>query len=368
VAKTPTVYDVAARAGVSIATVSRVLRTPDAVRPETRERVLGAVTELGYVPSGSARGLAERRTGVLGLYFPGFDAMDDVPELNELGLDGRVGAEYTIVEERMPPEDERPTSLFLDEVLRGAEVEAWRRGFVLMIGVGRDDPATSIARDMAGRVDGLVVLANSVPDEVLARLSARIPIVVIAGPRQGDRDDHVTVSNAQGMAALTRHVLEQTGGRLPSYRAGPADSPDGAERWEGFRLAITEAGHRVDEVPVLHGDFTRACGRRVGAELVRHGLPPALMSSNDQMALGVLDAFQTAGVRVPQDVVVTGFDGIDAAQRSVPPLTTVRQPMVDLGRAAIQVLAHRLEDREGSPLSVRLPVEVVLRGSSMRSA
>jgi LacI family transcriptional regulator len=226
-----------------------------------------------------------------------------------------------------------------------------------MIGVGRDDPATSIARDMAGRVDGLVVLANSVPDEVLARLSARIPIVVIAGPRQGDRDDHVTVSNAQGMAALTRHVLEQTGGRLPSYLAGPADSPDG-----------TEAGHRVDEVPVLHGDFTRACGRRVGAELVRHGLPPALMSSNDQMALGVLDAFQTAGVRVPQDVVVTGFDGIDAAQRSVPPLTTVRQPMVDLGRAAIQVLAHRLEDREGSPLSVRLPVEVVLRGSSMRSA
>lgn len=366
-AKTPTVYDVAARAGVSIATVSRVLRTPEAVRPTTRDRVLGAVTDLGYVPSGSARGLAERRTGVLGLYFPGFDAMDEAPELSELSLDGPVGAEYTVVEERTPPEEERPSSLFLDEVLRGAELEAWRRGFVLMIGVGRGDPATAIARDMAGRVDGLVVLANSVPDEVLARLSTRVPIVVIAGPRHGDRNDHVTVSNTQGMAALTRHVLEQTGGRLPSYLSGPADSPDGAERWEGFRLAITEAGYRADEVPVLRGDFTRSCGRRIGAELVREGLPPALMSSNDQMALGVLDAFQTAGVRVPDDVVVTGFDGIDAARRSTPPLTTVRQPMADLGRAAIQVLARRLDDPERSPVSVRLPVEVVLRGSSVRS-
>ncbi|MGO3885446.1 MAG: LacI family DNA-binding transcriptional regulator [Mycetocola sp.] len=364
--KVPTVYDVAARAGVSIATVSRVLRTPDAVRQATRDRVLGAVSELGYVPSGSARGLAERRTGVLGLYFPGFDAINEVSDFTVFTDDTGGDDEFTIVEERTPRDENRATSLFLDEVLRGAEVEAWRRGFVLMVGVGRGDPATSVARDMAGRVDGLVVLANSVPDEVLKRLSARIPIVVLAGPRRGDANDHVTVSNAQGMAALTRHVLEQTGGRLPSYLAGPVDSPDGAQRWQGFQRAIAEAGHALADVPVLRGDFTRAAGRRIGQELVQTGLPPALMSSNDQMALGVLDAFTAAGVRAPEDVVVTGFDGIDAAASSVPSLTTVRQPMTDLGRAAIQVMARRLEVPDGPPMSVRLPVEVVLRGSSLR--
>ncbi|SJN20077.1 Ribose operon repressor [Mycetocola reblochoni REB411] len=368
VSKVPTVYDVAERAGVSIATVSRVLRTPDAVRPVTRERVLGAVTELGYVPSGSARGLAERRTGVLGLYFPGFDALDEAAEFTVFtdDDDGAAGDEFSIVHEAAPPEDAGAATLFLDEVLRGAELEAWRRGFVLMVGVGRGDPATSVARDMAGRVDGLVVLANSVPDDVLERLSARIPIVVLAGPRRGDSNDHVTVSNAQGMAALTRHVLEQTGGRVPSYLAGPVDSPDGAQRWQGFQRAIAEAGLDLADVPVLRGDFSRAAGRRIGDELVRSGLPPALMSSNDQMALGVLDAFAAAGVRVPQDVVVTGFDGIDAAARSHPRLTTVRQPMTELGRAAIEVMARRLDEPDAPPMSVRLPVEVVLRDSSVR--
>lgn len=364
--KVPTVYDVAERAGVSIATVSRVLRTPDAVREATRERVLAAVAALGYVPSGSARGLAERRTGVLGLYFPGFDAIDEVPELDVLAAAADDAEYFTVVEEQEPREEGTATLLFLDEVLRGAELEAWRRGFVLMVGVGRGDPATSIARDMAGRVDGLVVLAGSIPDEVLARLSARIPVVVLAGPRRDDSDDHVTVSNAEGMAALTHHVLGGTSGALPCYLAGPEDSPDGAQRWEGFAAAITESGASVDQVTVLRGDFTRASGRELGQRLLRDGLPPAVMSSNDQMALGVLDAFAEAGVRVPQDVLVTGFDGIDAAARSAPRLSTVRQPMTELGRAAIQVLARRLEQPGEPPMTVRLPVEVVLRDSSLR--
>ena len=367
--KAPTVYDVADRAGVSIATVSRVLRMPDAVRPVTRDRVLDAVSALGYVPSGSARGLAERRTGVIGLYFPGFDAAEEAPSLDVLSTE--ASRPFTVVHDSAAvpgstTEHDPGSMLFLDEVLRGAELEAWKQEFVLMVGVGRNDPDRSTVRDMAGRVDGLVVLARSVPDDVLERLAARIPVVVLSGPPRGDDYDHVTVSNTEAMAELTRLVLAQTAGRAPAFLAGPDDSPDGAQRWQGFSDAVTEAGFSVDEIAVVRGDFTRASGRAAAEELLARGLPAALMSANDQMALGALDFFRAAGVRVPEDVLVTGFDGIDAAALSQPRLTTVRQPMIELGRAAVQVLVNRLERPDTAPVFVRLPLEITLRESSLR--
>jgi LacI family transcriptional regulator len=127
---------------------------------------------------------------------------------------------------------------------------------------------------------------------------------------------------------------------------------------------VTEAGIPASEIVVLRGDFTRASGRRAAEELLANGLPTALMSANDQMALGALDAFRSAGVAVPGDVLVTGFDGIEAAALSRPRLTTVRQPMIELGRAAVQVLARRLEQPTADPIAVRLPLEIVLRDSS----
>lgn len=356
-----TVYDVAERAEVSIATVSRVLRQPDAVRPVTRERVLAAVSELGYVPSGSARGLAERRTGVLGLYFPGFDAAEDAPMLDVLA--DRPAPPFTV---RHESDDHvpQPALLFLDEVLRGAELEAWKRGFVLMIGVGRDDPSRETVRDIAGRVDGLMVLAQSVPDDVLARLAQRIPVVVLSGPPRGDSYDHVTVSNAEAMTELTRLVLRDAAPDRLAYLAGPVDSPDGAQRWEGFTAALAEVGATADAVTLVRGDFTRESGRRAGAELVERGAPSALIAANDQMALGAIDAFRAAGLRVPDDVRVTGFDGIEAAALARPALTTVRQPMIDLGRAAVQLLARRLEQPDAEPMTVRLPLQILVRESS----
>lgn len=361
-----TVYDVADRAGVSIATVSRVLRSPEAVRPATRQRVLDAVSDLGYVPSGSARGLAERRTGVLGLYFPGFDAAEDAPTLDALSGHGASAPSFTVVEEEAGAQTPQASMLFLDEVLRGAELEAWKQGFVLMIGVGRDDPERSTVRDMAGRVDGLMVLANSVPDGVLARLARRIPVVVLSGPPRGDEYDHVTVSNVEAMAELTRHVLAQVGDGSIAFLAGTAGSPDGEQRWEGVERAIAEAGRDISAVRVVRGDFTRASGREAAHTLLRTAAPSALIAANDQMALGAMDVFRSAGIRVPDDVLVTGFDGIEAAAVSVPPLTTIRQPMIELGRAAVQVLARRLERPDAAPVLVRLPLQILLRASSRR--
>lgn len=364
--KAATVYDVADRAGVSIATVSRVLRSPEAVRPVTRARVLDAVAALGYVPSGSARGLAERRTGVLGLYFPGFDAAEDAPPLDVLSAADRPP--FAVVAEDVEAPAPHTSMLFLDEVLRGAELEAWKQGFVLMVGVGRDDPDRSTVRDMAGRVDGLMVLARSVPDEVLARLARRIPVVVLSGPPRGDDYDHVTVSNAEAMGELTRHVLAAVGEGEIAFLAGPADSPDAEERWAGVSAALAAAGRDPASVRLLRGDFTRASGRRAGEQVCRDGVPAALIAANDQMALGAMDVFRARGLRVPEDVRVTGFDGIEAAALAAPPLTTIRQPMIELGRAAVQVLARRLEQPDAPPLTTRLPLQILLRESSTRPA
>lgn len=358
--KTATVYDVAAHAGVSIATVSRVFRRPDDVRASTRETVLASVRSLGYVPSASARGLAARRTGVLGLFFPDFDAVDDEAE-----ADLSEGELVQTVRDTAGSRGSQRTDLYFDQVLRGSELQAWRDGFTLMIGVGRGSNPVEIVTDIAGRVDGLALLSGSVPDSLLKHVSRRIPVVLISGDRRDDDYDHVMVANSDGMHALAAHVVDDLGVRDPVFVSGPAGSPDDAERFAGFRRALTERGIDPESVPVLHGDFTRAGGRQVGERILAAGpLPRAVMCSNDQTALGVLAAFQAAGVRVPGETFVTGFDGIEESGLASPRLTTVEQPMMALGRAAMTVMRRRLDDPEQPPISVRLPVRVLLRESS----
>jgi LacI family transcriptional regulator len=394
VTKAPTVYDVAAHAGVSIATVSRVLRRPDDVRPETRARVLDSVRSLGYVPSGAARGLAGRRHGVLGLFLPGHDGIDlpepdweRVADASRIPLiddregrptpPGRTGT-GTGTGTDAPRTASNPANLYFDEVLRGAEVESWRRGFALMVAAGRGSSREVMLNDIAGRVDGLAVLAQTVPDDLLAHVSRRIPVVVLADSRPGDELDHVSVDNAAGMRALTEFVLGRAAGGTRSrvadlvYVAGPGDSPDEADRHRGFDQAVaaataaaTRQGHGPVRVRVERGDFSREGGRRAGEALVASPdpLPQAVVCANDQSALGVLDAFVAHGVDVPGRVAVTGFDGIEAGRFSTPRLTTVRQPMNDLGRVAVRTIVTRLTDPTAPPQRVTLPVEVLLRES-----
>jgi len=334
--KAPTVYDVAARAKVSIATVSRVLRTPHAVTAATAERVQAAVKELGYVPSANARGLAARRTNVIGLFFPGHDDLEVAPPASSTEVP--VGTEE-------PPENE---NLYFDEVLRGAEVEAWRHGFALMVTAGRGERRDELLTDLAGRVDGLAILAGSVADDVLAQVARRIPVVVLASAHTDDGFDHVRANNAPGMRAITEHVLAKNPARV-LYVAGPEDSPDDAERFAGFSSVM---GERAFDL--ARGDFTRASGRAVAID------HDAVICANDQMALGVLDTLERTG---RSDVLVTGFDGIGAGRHSRPTLTTVYQPMVELGRAAINAITRRLENPDLAPQNHTLPVRVILRES-----
>jgi LacI family transcriptional regulator len=365
-AKIPTVYDVAERSQVSIATVSRVLRNPDAVREQTRERVLEAVRFLGYVPSGNARALAARRTNVIGLFLPGHDDLD-VTDVVDPGASGEVPV---VVDDGFVGQETE--NLYFDEVLRGAEIEAWRHGFALMVAAGRGASREALVNDIAGRVDGLAVLARTVSDELLAHVARRIPVVVLAGSERDDGFDHVSASNRPGMRTLAAHVLAAHGVRAPVYIAGPLDSPDDAERREGFDDALRAAGVPEGDVVVERGDFTREGGRAVAERLVAGGVVGsgdsaagrrAIVCANDQTALGVLDVLEAHGIRVPQDVLVTGFDGIAAGAHSRPRLTTVHQPMVELGRAAVHAITARLDDPGLGPQSLTLPVRVLLRDS-----
>ncbi|WP_392672359.1 LacI family DNA-binding transcriptional regulator [Streptomyces sp. LN785] len=348
----PTVYDVAERSGVSIATVSRVYRTPDSVRAQTRERVLEAARELGYVPSGNARGLASRTTGVLGLCFPDYADPDAEADAADSDADDAV-------------------MLYSDQIIRGMERAARRHGYALLIAASLEGGPESLVAKVAGRVDGFAVLAQTVPTEDLEVISRRLPVVMLAGPREIDHLDHIVVANADGERELARHLIEDHGLRRLAFIGGEVESPDAEARFRGFQQACRDAGLPVPDAPDLRAEMmTQAEGARTAealldrtADLGEHERPQAMLFANDQMAVGALRALERRGVRVPEDIAVTGFDGIPLSRIVRPSLTTVRQPIRQLGEQAVELLVQRLRDRERPPASLMLPVSLARRAS-----
>lgn len=341
-------YDVAERSGVSIATVSRVYRTPDSVRAQTRERVLEAARQLGYVPSGNARGLASRTTGVLGLCFPDYADPDA-----EADAEADSDADDAVM-------------LYSDQIIRGMERAARRHGYALLIAASLEGGPESLVAKVAGRVDGFAVLAQTVPTEDLEVISRRLPVVMIAGPREIDHLDHIVVANADGERELARHLIEDHGLRRLAFVGGEVESPDAEARFLGFRQACRDAGLPVPDAPDLRAEMmTQAEGARAAEELLdRDGeRPQGVLFANDQMAVGALRALERRGVRVPEDIAVTGFDGIPLSRIVRPPLTTVRQPIRQLGEQAVELLVQRLGDSGSEPVSLMLPVSLIRRAS-----
>jgi LacI family transcriptional regulator len=333
------VYDVAEKAQVSIATVSRVYRNPETVRAQTRDRVLAAARELGYVPSGNARGLASRTTGVLGLCFPDYDD----PELDD---------------------DDSEQTLYADEITRGMERAARRNGYALLIAASLAGGPESLVASVAGRVDGFAVLARTVATEDLELMSRRLPVVMIAGPREIDHLDHLEVANRDGEFALTTHLIADHGLRRLAFVGGGEDSPDAQARFAGFQEALRAATLPVPPEPDARGDFTQAGGRDATRRLLEGGTQPqALVFANDQMAIGALDVLERRGVRVPDDMAVVGFDGIPLGRVVRPSLTTVTQPMRRLGEKAVELLVERLADPDREPRSEMLAVTQTRRAS-----
>lgn len=359
-AKGPTVYDVAERAGVSIATVSFAFRRPEKVKASTRDMVLAVAREMGYVPSASARGLAHGRTRAIGLFSFDYqlDSLDHRPSTNLAG-----SAAIEAASDPDPNEDFRLFPLYVDEIQRGVGLECWRRGYALMIGGrGHADTDTVIA-DIAGRVDGLAVFPRTVPAETLQRISWRMPVVELSEPGQLDELNHVTVDNVAGTRAVTHHLIDVH--HLTDFGfIGDTIGSDQQARFTGFRAALRAAGLRVPRKSLSPtGTTTFDTGPLVSHLAAAGQLPKALVCATDQDALAAIDALRTAGLSVPRDVAVVGFDGIAAGRIGHPTLTTVRQPMEQMGREVVDILVGRLDNPAQPPVRRQLPTRVVIRES-----
>jgi LacI family transcriptional regulator len=209
-----------------------------------------------------------------------------------------------------------------------------------------------------------VVLARTAPLAMIEHVATQIPVVLLAtGESEGRPDraiDHLAVANETGAYQVTEHLADMHGYRDICFIAGPPDSPDSSRRLDGFRRAT--AG--LDQALVHHGDFTTAGGQRVAERILAAGrVPRAVVCANDQTAIGVMAALQQAGLSVPGDVAVTGFDGIRLGRHLRPSLTTVVQPMAALGDTAVAMLSDRIGGAEIPRRTVELPVRLELRGS-----
>ena len=337
VADRSTIYEVARRSGVSTATVSRVMADGKGFSAATRRRVLASAAELGWVPSGPARGLASRRSGIVGLLFP------------DLGQSG-------------PAEDESP--LYVDQVIRGAERAATSVGDAVLIAATRGESGRELAFSVASKVDGLVMLARSLAEEDIARLARSIPVVVLGNPYVSDGPGFIGADSRGGSREITRHLIDAHGYTDLVFLAGPADSPDSCERFAGFCDALHEARLEVPAEPAATGGFTESGGRNAVSGMLAAGRRPrAIVCGNDEMAGGALLALRSARVRVPGEVAVTGFDDIAAAHHLRPGLSTVRQPIRELGERAVRMLLHRIAAPAAPRHSEILPVELVIRRS-----
>ena len=337
VAVRSTIYEVAKRSGVSTATVSRVMSEGKGFSPATGERVRATAAELGWVPNGPARGLASRRTGIVGLIFP------------DLGGSGQA---------------EEESALYVDQVIRGAERAATSAGDAVLIAATQSASGRKLAFSVAGKVDGLVVLARSLPDDDVVALSKIVPVVMLANRLARKGPDYVEADNRGGSRAVTAHLIGVHGYTDVIFLSGPAQSPDSDERFAGFRDALRHAGLPEPPRPAASGDFTEAGGAvAVRALIAADRRPRAIVCGNDEMALGALTALRSARLRVPADVAVTGFDDISAGRHVRPALTTVRQPMRELGERSVQLLFERIGDRDRERQSVMLPTDVIVRRS-----
>ncbi len=333
-----TIYDVARVAGVSTATVSRVLRGSELVREDTRQRVLGVIAELDFVPDASARGLTRGRKDIIAL-------AGLVRATDELDV-------------------ERSSLLFIDHIVHAAERALRGTDYSLLLTFGsRGEHFEQRVRAIAGKADGLLIAEEVLDRAELRALAAQLPVVVIAGrPDQAVTDVYLS-DNARGMTALTGHLTGHHGYHRLCFVAGPKDAPDAQARYSAFEQAVAGSpGSSIDQV--IHGDFSEDSGIAAARILLgRTALPQAVACANDQMAIGVLRELQRAGIRVPADVAVTGFDDVYPSRVIDPPLTTVSQPFNDLGgRAAVRLLA-RIDDPALARVTEVLPTQLVIRAS-----
>jgi LacI family transcriptional regulator len=329
-----TIREVSRLARVSPATVSRVLNGTTPVADLTRDRVLKAVAALDYKPNAFARGLATNRSGGIGI------------TVNEV------------------------SSPYFGAFVAGVEQVVREQGIHLMVSSGYADAVNeraSIEFLLERRCDGLVVQVEGLADEDLTDLVRNGPApVVVFGRSIAEIEDACVVMNNERGGALAVEYLLAHGHRCIGHVTGPLSFPDARDRLHGYRRALEAAGVDHVERYVVESNFQEEGGARAAARLLdRAPEITAIFFGNDQMAAGGMRTLREAGLDVPSDISVVGFDDVFLAQYLTPSLTTVRQPLVDMGRAAAQLLLARL-GHEGREVVHRFDPELVERQSVAR--
>ena len=325
-----TIRDVARAADVSVATVSRTLNGLDTVAAETRNRVLRAAGELDYVPNSGARALSTRRTDTIGVLLP--------------DLHGE----------------------FFSELIRGIDLAARAQGLHLLLSSSHGDPkeAAAALRAMRSRVDSVILMVpHAGEDSLIGPGIAPVPMLFIG--RGGSSRGHISfdIDNFSGAHAITEHLLAKGCERI-AFVAGPSSNIEAKERLRGYCSAIAAAG--LAEW-IVGGDFSERSGRDAARAFVGEDRPDAVFCANDMMAIGCLEALKDAGLSVPGDIALAGFDDIPIARYVSPALTTAAVPIADIGRQALECCAAVIAGDQAIAQRTFKP-ELVVRASSARQS
>lgn len=325
-----TIKEVALRAGVSIATVSRAFNDSSVVDERTKERVKKAAHELHYVPSALGRNLSTRKTNAIGLLLP--------------DLFGE----------------------FFSEVIRGSDETAQQFHYHLIVSSSHSskDEIDAALKAMRGRVDGLIVMSPHVDAQILyANLPHHLPVVLMNCKVDGDSYDSVTIDNYGGAYRIARHILDH-GHKRVAILKGTENNIDALERLRGYRAAVADARYRC-EIVELAGDFSEASGYDAVKTLLRGtSRPTAILASNDAMAIGALSALRDAGIAIPDEIALAGFDDIPIASYLTPSLTTVHIGINSLGVNAVEVVLHAIREKNNhQKRQLSLPTTLSIRES-----
>ncbi|WP_370586209.1 ribose operon transcriptional repressor RbsR [Pantoea dispersa] len=327
-----TMKDVARLAGVSTSTVSHVINNNRFVSEQVRDRVEQAIRELNYAPSALARSLKIKQTRTIGMLLTA------------------------------------SSNPFYSEVVRGVENSCYERGYSLILCNTEGDEERmnrSLETLMQKRVDGLLMMCTEthLPSADILNRYPSVPMVMMDWAPFEGRGDIIQDNALLGGELATQYLIDRGYTRIACI-AGPLDKTPARLRLDGYHQAMAASGLAVPPGYVVDGDFEFQGGFNAMNQLLALDPPPqAVFTSNDAMAVGVYHALYQAGLRVPQDMAVMGYDNIELARYLTPPLSTIHQPKDELGELAIDTLIHRMSDPDASQQTLVLTPELVERGS-----
>jgi LacI family transcriptional regulator len=329
--------DIAKKAGVSRSTVSRVVNDDPNVNDRTRQRVQKIIEQNHFQPHPAARALVTQRTKLIGVAIP------------------------------------QTTNVFFGDnsyfpmLLQGIAETTIRRDYAMMLWLGHSHEERAGFSERVSRnrqPDGLIITSVTESDPLFARLikMKRLFVMVETPPRLADTVNYVTIDNVRASEKAVEHLLG-LGRRRIACITGQLNIRDGADRLQGYEGALNKAGLPVDPDLIYGGVFNRSAGYIGMKQLLPHR-PDAIVCGGDTIAIGAIDAIHEAGLRVPHDIAVVGFDDLDVATHANPPLTTIRHSVQHVGEIAAQVLIDLIEGKLQAPHHITLPTELIVRRSS----